>query len=65
MENIVEARPKPRKRRHVLRVVLIVLALAAIAEPVIMYRRLVRQREERRAAAEHGLSVPSEIEEGR
>jgi len=65
MENIVEAGPKPRKRRHVLRIVLLVLAVAAIAEPVIMYRRLVRQREERRTAAERGLPAPYEIDEGR
>jgi hypothetical protein len=39
------------KRRRILRIVLIALALAAIAEPILMYRSLVRQRDERRADA--------------
>jgi hypothetical protein len=46
-----------KKRRAVLRIVLIALALAAIVEPIVMYRSLVRQRNERQ--------TPAELAEGR
>jgi hypothetical protein len=41
-----------RRRRPMLRIVLIALALAAVVEPIVMYRSLVHQRGERRASAE-------------
>jgi hypothetical protein len=44
-------------RRPRIRTILVVLVLAAlITEPIIMYRVLVRQKEQRRAAAE--LAMP-------
>jgi hypothetical protein len=45
--------------------VLIVLAVAAIAEPVIMYRHLERQKAERRAEAERALPASLDLEEDR
>ena len=63
MDTVVHAGPKPRKRRRTLRIILIALAVAAVAEPVFMYRRLSREREERRAAAERSLFAPSATEE--
>ena len=65
MDTIVPAGPKPRKRHPILRIVLIVLAVAAIAEPVIMYRHLERQKAERRAEAERALPAPLDLEEDR
>jgi hypothetical protein len=40
------------RRRPVLRWVIIALLLAALIEPLIMYRSLMRERAERRAPAE-------------
>jgi len=65
MDTIVPAGPKPRKRRLILRIVLIVLAVAAIAEPIIMYRHLERQKAERRAEAERALPPPFDLEDYR
>jgi hypothetical protein len=65
MDAIVQSGPKPRKHRRMLRIVLIFLAITAIAEPIVMYRRLVREKEERRAAAERSLPFYNEPAEGR
>lgn len=65
MDTIVTTGPKPRKRRPILRIVVIVLAVAAIAEPVIMYRHLERQKAERRAKAERALPAPFDLEDYR
>lgn len=65
MEAIEHAGPKSPKRRRTLRIILAVLAVAAVAEPVVMYRILERQKEERRAAAERDHPTYYELESGR
>ena len=52
--------PDPRavkaRRRKILRIIIAVLIFAAVAEPLVMYRVLVREREDRRAMAEAPLA---------
>jgi hypothetical protein len=48
-------------RRPRIRTIFVVLVLAAlITEPIVMYRVLVRQKEQRRAAAELTIQVNAE-----
>jgi len=50
MHQIVGNRPAPRRRGRIWKIVLIGVILAAIIEPIVMYRMLVIQRERRLAA---------------
>ncbi len=44
------AQPQRRRRPRVGRYVLIAIALFVVIEPIVMYRSLAREREQRRAA---------------
>jgi hypothetical protein len=44
--------PRSGRRLPIRRIVIIVLLLAALIEPLLMYRSLMREREQRRAVAE-------------
>jgi hypothetical protein len=52
------------RRRPILRVVIIALLLAALVEPLVMYRSLMRERAERRALTEITLRSPSSADDG-
>ncbi len=47
----------PARRPRVWKIVLVAVVLAAVAEPLVMYRVLVAQREQRQEAA--ALAVPA------
>jgi hypothetical protein len=51
-----DARARKVRKRRIVRVVIAVLVSAAVAEPLVMYRVLVHQREDRRAMAEAPLA---------
>jgi hypothetical protein len=50
----------PHRRPHIWTILVVSVLIALIAEPIVMYRTLVRQKEQRRAAAE--LTVPAKAE---
>lgn len=50
----------PHRRPRIWTILVVSLLIGAIAEPVIMYWTLVRQKEQRRAAAE--LTIQAEAE---
>jgi hypothetical protein len=47
----------PHRRPRIWKIVIVAVLLAAIGEPIVMYRMLVLQREQRQAAA--GLVIPA------
>ncbi len=47
----------PHRRPRIWKIVVLAVLLAAIAEPLVMYRMLVAQKEKREAAA--GLVIPA------
>jgi hypothetical protein len=57
MSGIAAPAGRTRKRHPVRRIVLIGLVLAALAEPVVMYQSLMRERELRQLSAGHALEV--------
>jgi hypothetical protein len=44
--------PRAGRRLRIRRIVIVALLLAALVEPLVMYRTLMREREERRTVAE-------------
>jgi hypothetical protein len=52
------------RRRPILRFVIIALIMAALIEPLVMYRFLQRERAERRALTEATLPGPSTTDGG-
>jgi hypothetical protein len=59
VEMSIEHSTRNGRRRPILRFVIIALLLAALIEPLIMYRSLMRERAERRALTEATLPGPS------
>lgn len=47
----------PHRRPRIWKIVIIAVLVAAVGEPVVMYRMLVLQKEKRQAAA--GLVIPA------
>lgn len=47
----------PHRRPRIWKIVVIAVLVAAIGEPIVMYRMLVLQKEKRQAAA--GLVIPA------
>jgi hypothetical protein len=52
------------RRRPILRLVILALLLAALIEPLVMYRSLMRERAERRALVELTLQSPPSTDGG-
>jgi hypothetical protein len=50
-------RRAPHRRPRIWKIVIIAVLIAAIGEPIVMYRMLVLQKEKRQAAA--GLVIPA------
>jgi hypothetical protein len=48
-----------RKRAPIGRIILLAIGLFLIVEPIVMYRALVRQRDQRQAARELMMQVPT------
>jgi hypothetical protein len=57
MDSTEGLRRAPRRRPRIWKIVIIAVLLAAIGEPIVMYRILVQEKEERQAAA--GLVIPA------
>jgi hypothetical protein len=53
-------RAGPHRRPRIWTILVVSLLVGVIAEPLIMYRTLVREKEQRRAAAE--LTIPARAE---
>ncbi len=52
MRDTNERGARKTRRRRIVRIVIAALVFAAVIEPLVMYRVLVRERAERRAVAE-------------
>ncbi|MGO9309052.1 MAG: hypothetical protein ACLQDL_08525 [Spirochaetia bacterium] len=52
MHSTESLRGAPRRRTRLWRIVIVTLLVTAVGEPIVMYLTLVREKEQRRAAAE-------------
>ena len=61
MSTAVQTGGRPRRRTPVGRIVLVVVLIAIVMEPIVMYRSLLRQREARQLQEQSELmaSAPS------
>ncbi len=57
MDSMEGLRRAPHRRPRIWKIVVIAVLLAAIGEPIVMYRILVQEKEKRQAAA--GLVIPA------
>jgi hypothetical protein len=60
MHSLEGLRGGPQRRPRIWTLLVVSVLIALIAEPIVMYRTLVREKEQRRAAAE--LTVPAKAE---
>ena len=52
---------RKKKRSSIFKVVIITVLLCALIEPFVMYKVLVREREQRRIASQSLVSAPSSL----
>ena len=52
MHSTQSLRTGPRRRPRIWRIVIVAVLVAAIAEPIVMYLALAREKEQRRIASE-------------
>jgi hypothetical protein len=59
MHSTEELRSAPRRRVRIWKIVIIVVLLAVISEPLIMYRMLIAEKEKRQASAQ--IATPASV----
>jgi hypothetical protein len=52
---------RKHRRSRTLKVVILVVVLCTLVEPLVMYKVLARQREQRRVASQAFMGAPSEL----
>jgi hypothetical protein len=55
MSTVMGSREQPRRKRTIRRIVIAAILLALIAEPIVMYKALQHERDDRRAAMERQM----------